>query len=153
MALELVEGAVDVVNAYLQAGMGAKLDILDAEYGDFILEDIKEWYTAEQTAIPEYPAIYILGDDTEVVEEGADWMRAKHRLLIVCLATDQDTTRLRQRLYRYIRAIIELLKSGRASLGYSVTFEGISYSPLYGRAGLFMSDSNLIIGVTKYETQ
>jgi hypothetical protein len=151
MALKLMEGAVDAVKSYLETNMVAKLGTLDLEYGDFALEDIDKWYVAELTAIPEYPAVVILGDASDIIGEGAGWCNSKHTITVAVMATDQDAERLRRRLYRYIRACLELLVESRASIGYIVTFDRLEFSPLYGRAGTFMSDARLIVKLGKYE--
>ncbi len=152
MSLSLIEGAVNAVKTYLSTNMAAKLNTLDAEYGDFTLDDISQWYVAELTAIPAYPVALILGDATAMLSEGEGWLRSSHIVTIVCLATDQDAEQLRRRLYRYIRAVVELLKEGRASLGYTVVFERLEFSPLYTHTGGFLSDSRCIVRLGKYES-
>ena len=152
MSLKLIEAVIDVIKAYLETNMAAKLDELDTEYGDFVLADIDKYYVAELSAIPEYPSILILGESTRPVTEGAGWMNADHTLTVVALATDQDTERLRRRLYRYMRAIIELLVAARTSEGYVINIDGVEFSPLYGRSGTFLSDARVIIRLRKYET-
>ena len=79
-------------------------------------------------------------------------MQSDHALVIACLATDQDTEILRRRLYRYIRAVTELLKAGRSSLGYVINFDRLEFSPMYGREGTFMSDARLMVKFKKYES-
>ena len=132
--------------------MAAKLDALDTEYGDIELADIQGWYIAELSAIPEYPSVIILGDMTDVEGEGGGWMQGEHTLIIACLVTDQDTEVLRRRLYRYIRAIVELLIAARTSIGYVITFERLNFSPMYGSAGTFISDARVTARLKKYET-
>ena len=152
MTMELIEGAIDALKDYLKSNMAPKLDALDAEYGDFKLANIKEWYVAELTAIPSYPAIIILGDATNIPVEGSGWLKGEHDITIACLATDQETERLRRRLYRYIRAVVEVLIASRPTLGYTVTFIRLEFSPLYAREGGFLSDSRLVVRVGRHET-
>jgi len=151
MTLALIEGAIDAVKGYLETNIVAKLDILDAEYGDFALDDIKGWYIAEQPSIPEYPSVFVLGDTTAIIGEGAGWMQASHTLSIICFVGDQDTAQLRRKLYRYIRAMIELLIRARTVLGYVITFDRVDFTPMYGREGTFLSDARLIASFSKYE--
>lgn len=154
MTLKLIEEAISVIKTYLEENMAAKLDVLDAEYGDFVLDDIRYWYTAELTSVPEYPSIIVLGDFTDVEGEGEGWMKANHQIIIVCLATDADAEKLRKRLYRYVRACVGLLKTARGSDGwaYTIVFSRLEFSPMYGRAGTFVSDARLIIRAGRYET-
>lgn len=152
MTMKLIEGAIEVLKNYLSENMSAKLGVLDAEYQDFTLDDIQEWHTAELSAIPNYPTVILLGDFTEVSVEGEGWLKAEHGITIVCLATDQDAERLRKRLYRYIRAVVELIKVGRADLGYALVFKRLEYSPLYTKGEGFVSDSRLLITAGIHET-
>lgn len=152
MSFGLIEEAIDTIKDYLETNMPVRLDTLDAEYGDFELEDIIQWYIAELTAIPAYPSVLLLGDYTEITGEGEGWLRGEHVITIVCLITDQETERLRRRLYRYIRAMVELLKEGRADFGYAIVFERIEFSPLYGRGSDFLGDSRLVVKLGKYES-
>lgn len=155
MTLTLMEGAVNAVKGYLESNMVAKLDALDIEYDDFALADIQAWYIAELSAIPEQPCILVLGEFSEVVGEGEGTMRVNHQLAIVAIATDQNQEVLRKRLYRYVRACVELLKTARGGDGwrYAITFERLEYSPMMGRGSTFLSDARLIIKALRWEME
>jgi len=149
MALTLIEGVVDAVNTYLSTNIAAKLNTLDTEYGDFVLDDIKTFYIAEVQAIPEYPAIFILGDNVEVLGEGGGWMKSGNNLDIVVFVGDQDTTTLRRKIYRYIRALIELLITARTSEGWVVNFMSVELSPTYSKGGEYLSDAHLSVQIVE----
>ncbi len=156
MTLKLMEGAVAACKTYLSAGMNAKLSALETEYYDGIdLPDIKTWYTAEVAAVPEYPAAFVLAEATTVQGEGAGWLRASHAMTIAFLIGDASAEVLRTRLYRYIRAAIELLIEARSSAGwlYVINFDTITFSPMFTRAGEFLGDARLIVSLGITETK
>ena len=152
MALALIEGVVDALKTYLEANIAAKLNALDTEYGDFVLDDIQTFYIAEEPAVPEYPSIFLLGDSVEALGEGGSWLKSGNNLDIIVFVGDQDTTILRRRIYRYIRALIELLITARTSQGWVVNFVSVELSPIYGKTGSFISDAHLSIQIVKTET-
>lgn len=149
--MRLIEEAVDVLKDYLSANMAAKLNELDTEYGDFELEDVQGWYIAELSAIPEYPSVIILGDRTDIDGGGDEFQRYSHIIMIACLASDADAERLRRRLYRYIRAVAELIRAGEASFDYITILKQFEYSPLYTRGGAFLGDSRIIFTLDHYQ--
>lgn len=153
MALELIEKVVDDIQTILNDGMAAKLNTLDAEYADTItLDDIEAYHIAEQTAVPAggYPCIFILGDDSRPLKENTGWMTVAHDVSVIILATDMNTANLKRRLYRYARAVTELLITNRGTLG-SVSLSSFRFSPTYGKSGTFLSDASLLVTVTKNE--
>ena len=153
MALKLVEQVISDIKTELSTNMAAKLIALNAEYNDGItLVNFKAYYIAEQAAVAEYPAMFILADTTAIENEGSGWMNSAHALTIVCLITDQNSETLRKRLFRYIRACIELLITARTTLGMVINFDNIRFSPMYGAQDTFISDASLIVKVKKYET-
>lgn len=155
MTLGLMEKAVDDVKDCLETGMESKLDELDTEYGDGImLVDIKSWYVAEQVAIPEYPSIFVLGDYTEVDGETAGMMRSVNHLRVIVFISDQNLENLRRRLYRYVRAVVELLIAARSSegWGYAINFERFDYSPIYAGKGTYLADTHIAVNLVANET-
>ncbi len=155
MTIALMESAIDSVKDYLNTNMPAKLDALDAEYDDGIaLVDIKAYYKAEVLALPEYPAIFVLGDWTDITADGPTHMQAPHHISVIILMGDQDTEILRKRLYRYVRAIVEVLRAGRAtgSIGHAMVFDRLEYSPMYGQSGTALQDAKVELTLTIIET-
>ena len=149
--MKLIEGVIDTVMEYLQDNIAAKIAIVDAEYADFPLEEIKAWYMAEVKEVPEYPSIFVLGERSEVREEGDSYVRASHLVTIFIVAVDQDTEQLRRKLYRYTRVIFDLLRDSRAS--YVTTVTSIEYSPMFTRGeSEFISDARLTVEFVAYET-
>ena len=130
MALKLAEGLVDEVKAYLSTNLAAKLAALNTEYGDDItLDDAAAYYVGEKSlaTIPEYPAVFIVAEQTTVESWQATFTDASHRFMIVAFILDQDTEALGRKLYRYGRAFWELLVEARGdgSLTYHLVEEPI----------------------------
>ena len=157
MALKLMEGAVSAIKDYLTTNLGAKLNALDAEYDDGItLDDIKAYYTAETMAIPELPAIYVLGDRTEPTAEGPTHIKAEHYITVAALVTDANNENLRKRLYRYIRAIVEVLRAARSDATFEnagLVIDTCEFSPMYGQADTFLQDARVELHMAKIETE
>ncbi len=147
MALTLIEGSVVAVKDYLETNMAAKLDALDTEYADGIaLTDIVAYYLAETLAVPDMPAIYVLGDRTEIESESPGHIKAAHYITVAVLVTDPVNETLRKRLYRHIRAIIELLREARSDAAFvakAIVFDSCEFSPMYGRSGTFLQDARV----------
>lgn len=158
MVLTLTEAAVDAVKAYLDANLSAKLDTLDAEYNDgIVLADIAGTYVAEQSleSVPRFPALFILGDGMDVQRWTPDYTEAAHRLLIGVIVLDQDVENLRRRMYRYMRAVWELLTEARAAAAfmYAIGSPSVSYSPVYTRESQYLADARLAVSMLLAEAR
>jgi hypothetical protein len=150
MSFELMEKVVDDFEEYLKTNMPAKLDALEVEYADTItLDDIKAYYIAEEKSIPEYPAVFILGDNVVPTQQGASWINGQFNFTIACITIDQDSQTLKRKLYRYMRAIAELVKTCQSA--NKVDIGDIEYSPIYGNDDAFLSDARIIVTVIKTE--
>ena len=119
MALGLGEDLVDVVVAYLEANLPAKLAALDAEYTDaIVLESTVTTYKGLKSLeeIPNYPALYALSPTEAVqprmISPTAVEVESRPELAVGVVVLDQDSETLQKRLYRYGRAITELLLDG-----------------------------------------
>jgi len=158
MALVLTEAVVDAVKAKLETNMAAKLDALNAEYDDGLtLIDIRDYYISEQALmeVPEFPVLFILADRMNVLNEGAGMLRGQYTLTVGVLAHDDyNTANLKRRLYRYIRAIIEVLIEARTSAewAYTVGFEVVEFSPVFSRDNAFLADAQVSIVLSGIDT-
>lgn len=157
MSLTLMEGSINAVKNYLDTNMAAKLDLLDAEYADSItLDDIKTYYLAETLAIPELPAIYVLGDRTEIEADGPTHVKGAHYISVAILVGDASNEVLRKRLYRYMRAVVELLRAARSDATFEnagLVFDTVEFSPMYGTPDAFIQDARVEFHLTKIETE
>jgi hypothetical protein len=156
--LALMEAAVEAVRDALEAALPDKLDDLDSEYNDGIeLADPARYDVEEQIEADAFPLIEVLGDETVVLAEDATYLKAKHTLAVAC--TVQDDTRdgtLRRRVYRYARAIVEVLKEARPSIGYTVQFgsPAVDFSPAFRRRGsaTAIAGCTVLVELVKTET-
>ena len=162
MALKLAEGLIDEVKAYLSANLAAKLTALDAEYGDgIVLLNAAAYYVGEKslTTIPEYPAFFILAEQTTIENWQATFTDASHRLIIGAFILDQEGETLGRRIYRYGRAVWELLMEARGagSLSYHLVDEPIilDFTPIerLGKEGSFIAGLQLTASARKQETK
>jgi len=150
MAFLLIEKVVDDFKDYLDTNMPAKLDALEVEYADSItLNDIKAYYISEEKSIPEYPSIFILGDNVMPTQQGSSWINGQFNFTIACITIDQNSQTLRRKLYRYMRAIAELVKTYQPA--NKVDIGDIEYSPIYGNDDAFLSDARITVTVIKTE--
>ena len=152
MTFWLIEKVVDGIQTKFESDLATALDLQDAEYADFTLEDIKDYYVAEIVEVPETPAVFILGDDIDISSEGPGYSEGMCRVIIACIVGDADSAQLRRRLYRYMSAMYNVVRSLRDD-GWNLSFETISYSPLYAISGTFLSDAQLIVLVNKLEVE
>ena len=117
MALTLAEGLVNAIKTYLDANMAAKLTALDAEYGDGIsLETAVATYKGIKSLqlIPNYPVLFIISPNQTVHVRAAYSatdveINSLPTVAVGVVVVDPDNEVLQLRLYRYGRALVELL--------------------------------------------
>ena len=126
MSFSLAEGFVNALKAYIEANLTAKLAALDAEYDDgIVLRPMKATLKGIKslTLIPEYPVLYVVSPDQDVEPWNAygdgSTVKSKPHVYagVIELNTDQETLQLL--LYRYARALTELLMEGLGEKGLS----------------------------------
>ena len=148
----LIEPVINNIKSYLETNLGTTLDLLDAHYDDFALDDIQAYYVAELQAVPAMPSMFILGEDTTVLAEGPGHADSDHRITIACIAADADSEILRRKLYRYMDALLVCLRGTRLEHGWVLNFESIIYSPLYTAEGGYLADARLTLSVSQVES-
>ncbi len=143
------EGLSDAVNAYLLAQLPAKLNALDTEYNDGItLDDIVDFFVGEKTLmdVQSYPSIFTLVPEWNINSFKSTDIDATYSAVIGIMVMEQDTEVLRRKLYRYIRAIIELLIAAQANTLIWAVGQGnfrANFSPIYTADEVFMSDAQI----------
>lgn len=121
MTIELLEAAVDALDAYLEANMSDKVTELNARHGDdYEIEDPKAWYVGGYPhSMPENPSVAIVGLDwTPTFQRKANVDGDSRIDVAVFVGHNEIGTRFRM-LCRYAVAIVELLQAGTGSMGYS----------------------------------
>jgi len=64
--MKLTEYVVNGLITFLEANLPTKLVELQAEYNDgIILDPIKGYYISEKKDVPEFPAIFVIDDETD----------------------------------------------------------------------------------------
>ena len=116
MTFAMAEGLVNAINAYLAANISAKLTALNTEYADSItLLAPTATYKGPKslTTIPEYPVLYIISTTQSLrpwqVSGTSAVSENKPRVYVGIVVLDSVWENLHLRLYRYARAIVELL--------------------------------------------
>ncbi len=161
MTWTLAEGLVDQVVTFMNANMAAQLNDIDAEMADsIILDDIQAFETSERVlaSVQSFPIMIILIDSTGIPQWSGVEVWGEHRLVMGILVKDQDLTDLRKRIYRYGRAMWELI--GDAHNDGSVTFQlgvgesVIDFSPMFSTPdSRFIADVTVKVPVTLKETR
>lgn len=147
----VIENIIATIKTYLETNLATKLEAINLEYDDDLkLIDIKDWHIAELTSAPSYPVGILLGDRIDTTDEGG-FIKSFYNISVACLLTDTNAERLRQRLYRYIRAFSEILYSGQKEMGLNLFLDGADYSSLYSKPGGFLADARVLIRILKYE--
>lgn len=117
MALVGIEAVIDAMQAKLQTDLPAKVVALNAEYDDaYALTDIaaSSWYDAVPDLLAasfEYPAVVLLdeSDRAEAAQSNADLYVVRYQVVVDVLVRGQDATELTRKLWRYERAVKEIL--------------------------------------------
>lgn len=117
MALVGIEAVIDAVQDVLKAALPDKLAALNAEYDDaYALADIADssWYDCVpdlHAASFEYPAVVILDEEDAALSEQSnfDLYVARYQIIVDVLVRGQDARELTRKLWRYERAIKEIL--------------------------------------------
>lgn len=163
MAWTLGESLVTSLTSALQAGMAAKLVALNTEYATSldnadVLTDIAMWCTGEQelTRLHTLPAVFVLADQlTFEVPRQTLTMEPNIVARVGVLVEDVEPDRLRLRVYRYMRAVLEVIfdaKRAGTLGGWQFGSSGIiDYSPILARDSSFIIDGTLTWTFTKQE--
>lgn len=110
--VSFVEPILDQVKSILESNLSTKLDEIDSEWSDFELDDISDYFIGEMGLISQYPAIELIPVDSPGEEFTTVSVKCTHRVAVRIWATDDqnDRERLSRRIYRYQRAVTEVLK-------------------------------------------
>jgi|GEM_PF-1614529 len=135
MGMTGMEAALQAVEDTLSANMAAKITALNDEYGDGIeLSDIITYsWDKRNFAAQEYPAC-VLDDIKSIPEEQYMMgMSMRHLIDVYVVAVGSDAKELKQRLFRYVRAIWEILTSNHTlgGVSHSVGFGETEYGPTF----------------------
>lgn len=163
MAWEFAEGLVNEITTYLEANLPAKLSAIDAALNDGIeLRDPVEYLGRDPIASPQrsgtLPILFVgvpQGQVSMFKQAGAD---QEHVLWIYILERDPSAEVLKKRMYRYGRAIAEVLIDHHYDTVTVHTWDTIGpirfdYSPQLTSGNISIQDVKLEITYTKLETE
>jgi hypothetical protein len=149
----LIEGALNTLAAYLEAGMPAKIAELNTRYGDDVnLEDIKTWYRGNLPSVfPEFPCAAVVGMSCAPprVTHG-NTVKVDSAIALVVFDAWADEQERFKRLARYMVAIIELLLADTTA-GYLTYIESAYEFSGFIEKGQFIQAVSLPIRVESYE--
>ena len=162
MAWEFAEGLVNEIKAYLVANLPAKLDVIDAAINDGIeLRDPVEYLErtpgVSQTKSGTLPVLFVTvpqGQVTMVKETSAD---QEHVLWIYVAERATGAEDLKKRMYRYGRAVFEVLVDHHYDTSTVHTWDPIGPVRVDYNAQVFdgvsIQDVKLELTYTKLETE
>lgn len=161
MSLKLAEGLVEDVVNYLSTNMAAKVVALNAEYNDEVVLVVPTaYYTSEKSIvhIPTYPAAFVLVPDTVIPRWNIDYLEAVHTLVVGVLVLEQEESRIKIFLYRFMRAFLELLKESQTAsppLGWHLAAGSptgafnITFSPIFANEDSYLADAQISVSMIK----
>lgn len=115
---KLIETCIDDLVTRLTATMAAKLTALNTEYGDFTLDDIVTYSKSELIEVEKFPTCEVVGLATTILSEDYAMATFRHDIgIIITVSDDTNPGRLREKVYRYARAVYEILDDWRKATG------------------------------------
>lgn len=149
MIWTLSEAAVDAVRDYLVLNLETILGVIDTEKDDGITLPVPVAFVVgaqELDRISEYPIGYVFATNMlgDMLPAGGQGLRATHTIQVGIIAEDDDTQRLRRRIYRYGRALIEAVadaqRTGNLTPFALVGTPQVTYSPTLSDGSFFLGD-------------
>jgi hypothetical protein len=121
----LLEGAIDALDAYVEANMAAKITAINAQYGDSLLETPKGYYLGNvPQELPESPSICFQGEDWNPEMQNLYRLQVSNDINIFVYVGDTDPTQRFRKLSRWAQALAEMLNEGEASYGFTHSYRG-----------------------------
>ena len=114
MAQLLTEGIVDRLLGHFADNLPAKLAALNAEYNDgitLVTPPSGAYFVGERSVTdgPNWPSLYVFGEGMTIERHNATFTDATHEVTITIAVRGLDTEVIQRSLYRYVRALWELL--------------------------------------------
>ena len=135
MGMTGMEAVLEAVETTLKAKMAAKVTALNAAYADaVVLADVATYaWESRNFAAQEYPAIILDPAKSLPEERYVGAMNERHTLIIFAAVTDSGAKALLKRLFRYARAVREILTTeyDLGGVTNSVSVISTTYSPTY----------------------
>lgn len=114
---KLTEGMVDLVIAYIQANIGAALDLVAPSVTTILpsLEQPVEYFVYQKPQGYRTPAIFVIADDLDfkVQENKTNYIGAQSRMNVSVVVEDSDEEVLTRKAWRYQTALHNVLDEAR----------------------------------------
>lgn len=124
MAYSLAEGFVDQLKTYMEANIATKVAALNTEYNDGItLATTVTTYVGIKSlrSVQDFPSLFILSPRESframTVSGSSSVGTIRPEVAVGVIVLDQDSETLQRRLYRYGRALLELILDGAGAAG------------------------------------
>ena len=139
---KLTEGAIDLIESYIQTNISGALDAVSLTYSDGIgLENPREYFIYPKSKGLQPPCIFTIADDMDfkISENKSNFVNAEDRINISLLAEETDEERLTRKVYRYQSALHMVLDeanivSSDNKLMLKVVVYSSAISDTYGRS-------------------
>jgi hypothetical protein len=138
LTLTLTEGLIDTLYDYFSANLSTKLAALDTEYPDaIVLRNPAKILVGMKSlrSIDVHPALFIYSDEQEFEPKSATGGKDWPAVMVGITEVDMNAENLQRRVYRYRRAIIELLLAAPATASGWVISTGERWA-----SGTFVDD-------------
>lgn len=161
---KLAEAVVDDLVSLLSSQLASKLAAIETEMGDGVTLAPPASVIVGERAAAEWPALWVHAtrssrpiDENREAYDGqfplGTWV---HGMQITIAATDPDSPdRLRRRLYRYVRAITEVINDAEHDtarwIRARITDHGYEQAFFYSDDGLFRQDAVVVLQVTRVD--
>jgi hypothetical protein len=161
----LMEGAVDLIESYIQTNLPGALDAQSAYYTDGInLENPREYFIYPKSKGLQPPCVFVIGDalDFKISENKSNFVNGEDRINVSIVAEDTDETRLTRKVYRYQAALHQVLDEAEiisldSQLKIVVVVYNAAFSDIYmrkettGDGGNFRKEVSLQCRVAHFE--
>ena len=161
MAWTLAEGLVNQVVSYFTTNLAAKLAAIDAEVADGLVLAMPASIEISEKAlksVAEWPVMAVLVEGSQIPQWTGKEIWGHHSLVLGVIVLDQNEDTLKKRLYRYGRALVELLANAHGTGG--ITWEvgqgmiDIDFSPTFaGPEAMLIGDVQVTVPMILKETR
>ena len=140
--VQLIEGAVNLIVPYIQANIGAALNVVAANVGrpNVSLENPKEYFIYPKPHGYKPPCVFVLADemDFRITQQKANFINAKDKFKISILIEDQDAENITYKSWRYLSAMDAVLDQAEllsedGSLQLKIVVYRASFTPIWSR--------------------
>lgn len=139
---QLAEGATNLIIDYIQANIGAQLDLVGSLVGlpQMTLENPVKYFIYPKPQGYRLPAVFVICDnmDFRIGDKKANFVNAKDKFMISILVEDQDEEILTYKAWRYQSALHAVLDeanivSSDNTLKLTVVVYNSTFSPIFSR--------------------